>query len=86
MELFVFDQQVLLTELILSVNFRPLVPWGGARGQNVEHLKKFSFIFLSWNHLCLNKRERYDFLSVTSDHRFQYPRMARGLGSKFRTS
>ena len=61
------------------------MPWGGARGQNLEHLRIFyAFIFQLWNHLYLNIRYYYrvDFLSVTSDYRVQCPRVGLALGVK----
>ena len=59
MESFIFKQQVLFRVESLC-DFQPLclVPLGGARGQNLGHLKKiilFSFIFHSWDHLYLKK-------------------------------
>ena len=52
------------------------MPQGGARGQNLGHLKKsffFAFIFLLCNQSYFNKEHvlfRVDILSVTSDSRF----------------
>ena len=59
MESFIFEQQVLFRFESLC-DFQPLcsVPRGGARGQNLRHLKIiifFSFIFHSLDHLYLNK-------------------------------
>ena len=81
MESFVFEQQVLFRVESLC-DFQPLflVPRGGARGQNLGHLKKnifFSFIFHSWDHLYLEKRY---YLELTSGYRVQCPRV--GLGVK----
>ena len=47
------------------------MPWGGARGQNLGHLRIFfSFFFLLWNHSCLNNRYYLVVtVSVTSDVR-----------------
>ena len=47
------------------------MPQGGARGQNLGHLKKsfffFAFIFLLCNQSYLKVLFRVDFLPVTSD-------------------
>ena len=79
MESFVFEQQVLFRVESLC-DFQPLflVPSGGARGQNLGHLKKkifFSFIFHSWDHLYLKKRY---YLELTSGYRVQCQGGARG--------
>ena len=80
MESFVFEQQVLFRVESLC-DFQPLflVPRGGARGQNLGHLKKniFLFIFHSWDHLYLKKR---CYLELTSGYMVQCPRV--GLGVK----
>ena len=66
------------------------MPWGGARGQNLEHLRfffSFTFFFLVWNYSYLNHLYKFeqkalyraDFLSVTSDYRVQCARVGRGV-------
>ena len=70
-------------------------PGVGLGGQNLEHLRIF-FFFHFFSHMELFIFEsfvfeqkalyRADFLSVTSDNRFQCARVGRGGGSKSRTS
>ena len=56
---------------------------GGARGQNLEHLRIFFFFCFSFTDSFVFKQHilfRVAFLSVTLDHRVQCPKV--GLGSK----
>ena len=64
------------------------MPGGGARGQNLEHLRIFfSFTFFScmqlfiFESLLFEQKALYraDFLSVTSDYRVQCVRVWRGV-------
>ena len=59
------------------------MPWGGARGQNLEHLRFFlSFtFFLVWNYSYLNNRYYLD-LTLSSGMRVHAHR--RGKRSKSR--
>ena len=60
------------------------MPQGGARGQNLEHLRTFfGCFYFSFMDSFVFKQQvlfRVDFLSVTFDHRVQCPRV--GLGVK----
>ena len=65
------------------------MPGGGARGQNLEHLRIFFFFhFFSCMELFIFESfvfeqkalYRADFLSVTSDYRVQCARVGRGGG------
>ena len=60
------------------------MPQGGARGQNLEHLNIILFCFYFYFMVSYVFRQRVlfrvDFLSVTLDHRVQFPRV--GLGVK----
>ena len=60
------------------------MPQGGARGQNLEHLRIFFSFFFSFMDSFVFKQQvlffRVDFLSVTLAHRVQCPRV--GLGFK----
>ena len=63
------------------------MPQGGARGQNLEHLRiffvAFNFLLFSFMDPFVFKQQvlfRVDFLSVTLGHRVQCPRV--GLGVK----
>ena len=64
------------------------MPGGGARGQNLEHLRIFFFFhFFSYMELFIFESfvfeqkalYRADFLSVTSDYRVQCARVGRGV-------
>ena len=64
---------------------------GGAKGQNLGHLRIYIYFFLYFHFsfmesFVFEQKALYlaDFLSVTSDYRVQCPRV--GLGSKSRTS
>ena len=63
------------------------MPWGGARGQSLGHIRIFSFfyafIFSIMESFVFEQKVlfiRVEFLSVTSDYRVQCPRV--GLGFK----
>ena len=84
MELFLSEQQVLFKVDSLC-DFQPydLVPWGGARGQNLGHLGLFLIFFLVvFIHEIIKQKVlfRVYFLSVTLDYMVQCPRV--GLGVK----
>ena len=84
MESFVFEQQVLFrVDFLYGFRSSGSVPQGGARGQNLEHLRIFfgcfSFSFMD-SFVFKQVIFRVDFLSVTLDHRVQCPRV--GLGVK----
>ena len=57
------------------------MPGVGARGQNLEHLRFFSFpFFLVWNHSYLNNRFYLGLnLSVTSNLCFKCPEVVPGV-------
>ena len=59
------------------------MPQGGARGQNLKHLGIFFLLLLiSFMDSFVFKQQvlfRVDFLSVTLDHRVQYPRVGPGV-------
>ena len=64
---------------------------GGAKGQNLGHLRIYIYFFLYFyfsfmESFVFEQKALYmaGFLSVTSDYRVQCPRV--GLGSKSRTS
>ena len=48
MESFVFEQVLFRIESLCDFQPLCLVPRGGARGQNLGHLKKYMFFFLSF--------------------------------------
>ena len=62
------------------------MPWGGARGQNLGHLRffflHFCFYFSFMESFVFEQKVlfRVYFLSVTSDYKVQCPRV--GLGVK----
>ena len=80
MESFVFEQVLFRVESLCDFQPLCLVPRGGARGQNLGHLKKiyvfFSFIFHTWDPLYLSKRY---YLELTSGYRVQCPRVWLGV-------
>ena len=49
MELFIFEQQVLFrVDFLCAFQPEDLVSWGGARGQNLGHLR-FVFLFFAFS-------------------------------------
>ena len=58
------------------------MPQGGARGQNLEHLRIFFLLFSFMDSFVFKQQVlfRANFLSVTLIHRVQCPRV--GLGVK----
>ena len=59
------------------------MPWGGARGQNLGHLRIFFCFYFSFMDSFVFEQKvlfRVYFLSVTSVYRVQCPRV--GLGVK----
>ena len=81
MESFVFEQHILFrVDSLCDLRVYGLVPPGGVRGQNLEHLR-FFFDFFAFNFLnaIIQLKQqvpfRNDFLSVTSDCRVQCPRV-----------
>ena len=57
------------------------MPGGGARGQNLEHLRIFFFFHFIFESFVFEQKTLYmtDFLSVTSDYRVQCIRVGRGV-------
>ena len=61
------------------------MPWGGAMGQNLGHLRFFFFFllfFFSFMESFIFEQKvlfRVGFISLTSDHRVQYPRVRLGV-------